>query len=236
MPRRKRGSSMSKRSYGAGSLDARGENTWRLRYRIGRKPFVKTVHGTKSEANKILRQLLHAGDIGEHVTPDKMTVGQWIEDWISIGAPGNKRRKEVGQRTVERYGELLRCHVVPTLGDRPLQQLQSSEIDALYKKLADKVSARTAHHVHVVLGACLGAGVRTGKLSRSPMVGLAKVPSPDEADHGTILEEHELETLVQGFKGSALYPIVAVAAYTGARRNEILALRWCDLDVEKKTL
>jgi integrase len=26
------------------------------------------------------------------------------------------------------------------------------------------------------------------------------------------------------------------AAFTGARRNEILALRWCDLDVEKKTL
>jgi integrase len=227
---------MSKRSYGAGSLDYRGENTWRLRYRIDGKPFTKTVHGTKSEANKTLRQLLHAGDIGEHVTPDKMTVGQWIEHWISIGAPGNKRRKEVGQRTVERYGELLQCHVVPVLGARPLQQLQSSEIDSLYTKLANKISARSAHHVHVVLGACLGAATRTGKLSRNPMLGLAKVPSPDEADHGTILEEHELEALVQGFKGSALFPIVAVAAYTGARRNEILALRWSDLDVEKKTL
>jgi integrase len=33
-----------------------------------------------------------------------------------------------------------------------------------------------------------------------------------------------------------LFPIVAVAAFTGARRGEILALRWCDLDVEAKTL
>lgn len=67
------------------------------------------------------------------------------------------------------------------------------------------------------------------------MLGLAKVPSPDEADHGTILEEEQLSALVQGFKGSALFPIVAVAAYTGARRNEILALRWSDLDEAKRT-
>jgi integrase len=33
-----------------------------------------------------------------------------------------------------------------------------------------------------------------------------------------------------------LFPIVAVAAFTGARRNEILALQWADLDFEKKTL
>jgi integrase len=32
------------------------------------------------------------------------------------------------------------------------------------------------------------------------------------------------------------YPIVAVAAFTGARRNEILALRWSDLDSVEKTL
>ena len=33
-----------------------------------------------------------------------------------------------------------------------------------------------------------------------------------------------------------MYPIVAVAAFTGARRNEILALRWADFDQTNKTL
>jgi integrase len=122
------------------------------------------------------------------------------------------------------------------LGDRPLQQLQSSEIDALYTRLADKLSPRTAHHVHVVLGACLGTATRTRKLPRNPMIELVKVPSPGEADHGMALEADQLRTLIQGFKGSALFAIVAVAAFTGARRNEILALRWEDLDAEKKTL
>lgn len=41
---------------------------------------------------------------------------------------------------------------------------------------------------------------------------------------------------MQGFKGSSLFGIVSVAAFTGARRNEILALRWTDLDPQKKTL
>jgi integrase len=125
---------------------------------------------------------------------------------------------------------------VAALGARPLQQLQSSEIDALYVRLVDKVSARTAHHVHVVLGACLGAATRTRKLARNPMLELAKIPSPQEADHGMALEADQLRTLVQGFKGSALFPIVAAAAFTGARRNEILALRWEDFDATAKTL
>ena len=181
---------MTKRhTYGDGRIDARSENSWRLRYRLNGQRFTQAFHGTLSEARKELRRLIRSCDVGEHVAPDKMTLAQWIDHWISIGAPGNKRRREVGQPTVERYAELLRCHVVPVLGPRPLQQLQSPEIDALYVRLADKVSARTAHHVHSVLGACLGTAARTRKLVRNPMLELAKVPSPGEADHGTALDE-----------------------------------------------
>lgn len=51
-----------------------------------------------------------------------------------------------------------------------------------------------------------------------------------------MLEEEQLLGLVRGFKGSSIFPIVAVAAFTGARRNEILALQWDDLDIKDKTL
>jgi integrase len=165
-----------------------------------------------------------------------MTVGQWVEHWISIGCPGNRKRREVGQRTIERYSELLRHHVVPALGGRPLQQLQATEIDALYVQVGERRSPRTAHHVHTVLGACLGAAMRTRRLLRNPMLELAKVPSPGEANHGMVLDAGQLQALVQGFKGTTLFPMIAVAAFTGARRNEILALRWTDLDPVKKTL
>jgi integrase-like protein len=184
-----------RRNHGDGGIDQRGENSWRLRYRVNGKRYSKAFHGTLSEARKKLRALIRSGDVGDHVAPDRMTLGQWIEHWISIGCPGNKRRKEVGPRSIERYSELLRRHVIPTLGERQLQQLQSGEIDLLYVKLAEKISARTAHHVHVVLGACLGAAMRTRKLSRNPMIELAKVPSPNEADHGMALEAGQLRHL-----------------------------------------
>jgi integrase len=63
-----------------------------------------------------------------------------------------------------------------------------------------------------------------------------KVPSPSEADHGIALEPDQLRALIQGFRGSVLFPIVCVAAFTGARRGEILALRWEDFDPTAKTL
>jgi integrase len=116
-----------------------------------------------------------------------------------------------------------------------MQQIQASEIDDLYVKLESKLSPRTVHHVHTVLGACLKSAVRKGLITSSP-VARAEAPSPGESDRGSVLDEEQLRTLVAGFKGSVLFPIVAVAAFTGARRNEILALRWSDLDVTNRTL
>ncbi|MFL6832410.1 MAG: tyrosine-type recombinase/integrase, partial [Xanthobacteraceae bacterium] len=224
-----------RRDRGDGGIDQRSDNSWRLRYRLKGRRFSQTFHGTLSEARKELRRLLKSGDDGTHVAPDKITLGQWVEQWIASGAPGRRQRR-VGRRSLKRYGELLRGHVVPTLGARPLQQIQATEIDALYVKLGDKLAPRTAHHVHTVLGACLTTAVRKGLLAASPLERAEKIPSPGESDHGMALDGDQLRTLVEGFKGSVLFPIVAVAAFTGARRSEILALRWSDVDFEKKTL
>jgi integrase len=184
-----------------------------------------------------LRRLIRSGDTGEHVAPDKIMLAQWVEQWIAAGAPG-RRQKRVGRRTLERYDELLRCHVVPTLGARPLQQIQASEIDGLYTRLEQSgdLSPRTLHHVHTVLGASLNTAVREGLLVASPIERAEKVPSAGEADHGIALDEEQLRIVLDGFKGSVLFPMMAVAAFAGARRNEILGLRHNDLNVAEKTL
>jgi len=189
----------------------------------------------KREAQNECAKLINEIADGSFVITNNTTLAQWIEHWLSIGAPG-KRRKAVGRKTLERYAQLLRVHVTPTLGNRPLQKLQSTEIDALYVRLAEKIAARTAHHIHNVLGSCLRTATRTRKLARNPMLDVIKVPSPPEADHGIALDADELRILIQGFKPSILFPIVAVAAFTGARRGEILALRWEDFDADAKTL
>lgn len=240
-----------RRSHGDGGIDIRGENVHRLRYRVDGKRFTKTFHGSLGEARKELRRLVRSGDTGEHVDPIKMTVSEWIEQWIKAGAPG-RRRERVSERTLERYAALLNVHVKPVLGMRRLQMLQPQEIDKLYSDIAAAatIAPRTQHHVHVVLGACLGTAARKGLLVANPMLRVEQVPSvkpapggapetdaeTDRDDIGEGLTEVELAALIGGFKTSTIFPIVALAAATGARRNEILALRWSDLDTEKKTL
>ena len=129
-----------------------------------------------------------------------------------------------------RYEELLRKHILPVLGERKLQSIHSTDIDKLYLGLEGKISRNTAHHVHSVFNACLAKAVATGKLAVSPMKAVTTAPCAVEADHGVALDEQELRALVRGFEGSVYHGIVSVAAFTGARRNEILALRWTDLD------
>jgi integrase len=240
---------MTKRSFGDGGIDHRGENVYRLRYRANGKRFTKTFHGKLSEARKELRALVRSGDTGEHVDPSRLTVAQWIDQWIAAGAPG-RRKQKVSQRTLERYEQLLNTHVNPKLGARPLQQLQATEIDRLYADIAEAatIAPRTQHHVHVVLSACLATATRKGLLVANPMLRVEQVPSvgpspvsdldadADEDDIGEGLAETELAALITGFKSSTIFHIVALAAATGARRNEILALRWTDLDAGQKTV
>jgi len=226
---------MRRRDRGDGGIDARGPDTWRLRYRIRGLRHAMTFHGSLSDARKELRRLLKSGDDGTHIAPDKITMAQWVEQWIAAGAPGRRQRK-VGRRTLKRYEELLRCHIGPVLGVRPLQQIQAVEIDAAYRQIEGKIAPRTALHTHIVLGAALQTAVRKGLLSINPLDRVERVPSPGEADHGAVLDQDQLRALVEGFRNSVLFPIVAVAAFTGARRGEILALRWSDLDIEAKTL
>jgi len=66
----------------------------------------------KRDAQKQCASLITEISSGSFIQTSKTTLGEWIEHWISIGCPGSKRRREVGPRTIERYAQLLRCHVI----------------------------------------------------------------------------------------------------------------------------
>jgi integrase len=155
---------MSKRGHGDGGLDERGPNKWRLRYRVNGKRVSVALTGTKTEARAKLRSLLDAASKGEHVDPSKITIGEWIDQWLAAGAPGRKK-KRVSQRTLERYGRLLLTHVKPVLGARPLQQLKAAEIDKLYAAIAASAeiappdTASRPRRFRFTIGNCSSQGI-----------------------------------------------------------------------------
>jgi integrase len=229
----------TKRSRGDGGIDPRGESAWRLRYRFNGARHTVTFHGTLSDARKELRRLIRTGDTGEHVAPSRVALNQWAGQWLALlargEANGKRRRGLVGARTRQRYSELLKLYVLPALGDRPMQQITATEIDNLYIKLEARLSTGTVRHVYVCLRAALAVAVRKGYLQKNPADD-ADVPRPEETKVGQALETAELKRLLDGFRGSVLYPVVCTAAFTGVRLGELLALRWSDLDPAAKTL
>jgi integrase len=199
-------------------------------------PQCKGKKEAEIECAKIVLEIASGG----FTLPDNATLAQWAEHWVSIGCPG-RRRKAVGAHTNERYANYLRLYVLPTLGQRPLQKLQSTEIDALYKSLEDKpledrLATTTRFNVHITLSSCLSAAVRAHKIPKSPIADLNALPARGESDHGVCLDEAQLRKLIQGFRDHPLHTVVNVAAFTGARRAEILALRWEDFDPIARTL
>jgi len=219
---------MTKRSHGEGSIQARG-NAWRIRYRVNGERFEKTVQGSRADAAKALREALKAGDDGKHVAPSKLTFGQWAETWLTLKA------RTLDPTTQERYGDLFRLHILPSLGTTPLQKVTATDIDRLYGEVAKTLAPGTVRFAHIVLKSCLKAATRKDLLATNP-ADKAETPKAGDSNGGVVLEEQALATLVAGFKASTLYLFVALAAFTGMRRGEILALRWIDVDLDKRTI
>src|SRR5262249_19097802 len=124
-----------------------------------------------------------------------------------------------------------RVQILPALADKRLQAIGPRDIERLYAKLA--LAPRTKGLVHAVLKSCLRAAVKRKLIVANPVED-AEWPSDEDQEAGTVLDEDELAKLVRAFEGHSLYAIVAFAAYTGARRNEILALRWTDIDLDRR--
>lgn len=104
------------------------------------------------------------------------------------------------------------------------------------------LAAATVLYCHRILSLALSTAVRQRLLPRNPCADATppRVPRAESTSAGKkkirALDRDHLHKLLPGFKGSALFPIVAVAAATGACRGEILGMTWSAIDFEAKEL
>jgi integrase len=222
--------------YGNGSIEDRGGGAYRLRYRIDRISYTKTIHAENlKEARIELAKII--GNPKKHIAPNSKLLSEWIDQWLDLikRNSGEKRRRGlVNPRTAERYGQLLE-HAKKKLGKVPLQKLTAAQIDSLYVELEEKLATRTILHLHNALRPCLASAVKKKMISENPC-DFAEIPNPGDVGEITVLDADKLAELVRGFRGHELEMIVDLAAHVGARRNEIIALTWEDVDLAAKTL
>jgi integrase len=219
-----------------GHIRRRGERSWELKYEIGTDPRTgrrvtqyRSFKGTKREAQAELVRLMDTVRRGEHVDPAKLILAEYLDRWEQGWAA-----LQVGPKTRERYVELLRLHVRPHIGALPLHKLQPVHLAELYAKLLSTgLSARTVGHVHRCLHKALIVAVEWNLLARNPAA-IAKPPKV-QAREIEIITVEQAQKLLRCLRGRALYPIIMLALATGMRRGELLALRWCDVDLDAGT-
>jgi integrase len=142
--------------------------------------------------------------------------------------------KRQNARTPEHYVHKLR-YAVSAFGERALQKITVQDIDNLTGDLKGKVSEGTRRHVFVATKACLSAAVRKGYLENNP-ASRAEGVDVEPIEVGEKLPREQFAAFLEGFIGHPLHDIVVVALHTGARLNEVLAIRQCDVDLEQGVL
>src|SRR3974390_1279604 len=198
-------------------IDRRGENAWRIRYVKDRKRHSETVIGTQADA--VARRDLIRADIARNTwtAPANIPVAEWAATWVE-----QYLKRSVATRSYERQQSIVNRQIVPALGAIPLQKRSTVRINEFYRNLESSgLGVATVRYAHIVLGSCLKAAVKIGALARNPVAN-ASPPRGKSESGGRALTQAELDKLLKAFDGDQLFPVVALAAGTGARINELL--------------
>jgi len=173
--------------------------------------------------------LIAAQQDGTAIAPNKISVAAFIDrfesDWVA---------NHVTARSAERYRAAL-GHVRRHLGDRLLQKLCPADLAGLYAALKrEGLQPRTVKFVGVILYSALRQAKKWGIIRDNP----AETEKPPKAPQREteMLQPKEAAALLQRLHGKPLYLLASLALATGARRNELLGLRWQDLDLDNARL
>ncbi len=185
--------------------------------------------GAADDALEVFRDQLKAGHVP---VPADDTVAAFAKSWVeALPAEG------IEPGTVKHYAESVN-RLLPTIGTVALQSLTGLDLDRAYAALLDVGrSARTVRASHVAARKMLTEAARIGKVGRNVADDArpprARAARPKQYPTWTYEQTDTFLDAVDDNEWSALW---RVAAWTGMRRGELVALRWEDVDLDRSTI
>ncbi len=215
-----------------GHIVRRG-NTWRVHVYLGadartgkQRYLTRTVRGTKRDAEKVRAALVAQAVQGKFGETAAGTVADVTERWLEHLEP------DISPATASAYRVYLRNWILPRLGEQKVDRLRPADLDRFYASLRKHLSPASVLKVHSILRAALGQAVRWQMITDNPATHASpprpvrpRVQAPTPEEVARLLAAAQAED-----PEFALY--LRLAAVTGARRGELCALRWDDLDLE----
>ena len=165
------------------------------------------------------------------IAPDagRTTVGEYLGLWLEDSV-----KTSVKPVTYEGYRQLVRKHLVPSLGRNKLGDLTPEKVRRLRgAKLAEGLSTRTVQYLLVVLRKALQQAVEDGLIPRNAAQGVRVSQTKEEIRP---LSPEQAKILLAAAAGTRLEALYVLAVHTGLRQGELFGLRWEDIDFGAETL
>ena len=220
----------------AGQLISRGPHTWLVRVSLGRaaetgtrKYHNRTIRGSFREAQTYLNTKLQERDIGRLPRAAAISLNRYLDQWLVTAAKPRLRPKSYAD-----YEALLRLHIRPAFGVRPMGAITTFDIQSVYAQMFERgLSPRTIEYTNAVLQSALRQAVRWKMLCEDPCTGVA-LPriKPREME---ALSVEECRRFLAVARESRWFGLFALALTTGMRPSEYLALKWSDIDWQRGT-
>ncbi len=190
----------------------------------------KTFKGvTRDEAIRLEREILAARDRGER-QPDVRTAplfGAFAAVWIEENRSGWKAS------TRQQYEQVIKSQLRPAFENLRLSHITESRIKQLVTELQDGgLSARRINLVVLVLKMIIRVALKRRLIREDPAIAIRKLKEPrTEIDP---LDPQEIESFLSSCP-RWWQPYFTVSFWTGARPNELAALKWGDVDWTRAT-
>ena len=222
---------------GKGSIKERSPGVWSIVYDLPsvsgkRRQRKERIYGKKSDAEKYLRKRVAEVESGQAADGETLTFNDLCDRYLKAS------EDRVEATSLEWYRRTLAQHARPSLGRMKLRTIRPLHVQAALdgaqnvsrtKAQGTKLGATTRRNLLVGIRAVFSWGISMELLTRNPAraVRFPKVTAREYPEFSVSTVRDYLEST----KGTEFEVLAPFALFTGARRGEIAALRWGDVDL-----